>query len=71
MVGLGSSLRKASVNQGLLRYAVGIAPKYNSTLEVLSVDLPLFNQDVEDKAPVNVTEFKKKLKGADGILVGA
>ncbi len=70
-MGLGSSLRQASVNQGLLRYAASVAPKHGASLELLNVNLPLFNQDDEAAAPAHVVDFRKKLKAADGVLVGA
>lgn len=39
-------------------------------LEILDVNLPLFNQDLiaEDVRPREVTEFKSKVQEADAIL---
>ncbi len=41
------SLRKASVNAGLLRAAAALAPKHDMSFTILSSDLPLFNEDLE------------------------
>jgi NAD(P)H-dependent FMN reductase len=47
VVAITGSLRKASVNAGLLRAAAALAPKHNMEFNIISADLPLFNQDLE------------------------
>jgi NAD(P)H-dependent FMN reductase len=47
VVALTGSLRKASVNAGLLRAAAALAPKHDMEFAILSSDLPLFNEDLE------------------------
>ena len=37
IVAIGSSLRGASTNQGLLRYAASVAAKHGATIEVLDL----------------------------------
>ena len=47
IVGLAGSLRRDSLNRGLIRAAAESAPA-GITIDVLDVaDIPLFNQDVE------------------------
>ena len=47
VVAITGSLRKASVNAGLLRAAAALAPKHGMDFTILSSDLPLFNEDLE------------------------
>ncbi len=42
------SLRKASVNAGMLRAASALASKHNMEFSIVSADLPLYNQDLEE-----------------------
>lgn len=70
VLGIAGSLRQKSYNRGLLRAAGKIAPE---GMEIEAFDLepvPLYNQDVEDKAtPEAVEELKAKMRGADGLLL--
>ena len=44
----------------------------NATLEIAEVSsLPLFNEDLEDHLPLDVHEFKEKIRQADAILFAA
>ena len=47
VVAITGSLRKASVNAGLLRAAAALAPKHDMEFNIVSADLPLFNEDLE------------------------
>ncbi len=48
VVAITGSLRKASVNAGLLRAAASLAPKHGMEFTIVSADLPLYNQDLEE-----------------------
>ncbi len=71
VVGIGGSLRKASMNHGLLRAAAELMPE-GSTLEAHGIaGIPLYDQDVEaaDGIPAAVTVLKEALAGADALLL--
>ena len=51
VIAITGSLRKASVNAGLLRAAAKIAPKHDMEITIISADLPLFNEDLEEAGP--------------------
>eukprot|EP00898_Chlorokybus_atmophyticus_P000693 jgi/Chlat1/1624/Chrsp127S01943 len=77
VLGVPGSLRKASTNKGLLRegFTTGscIAAKYfpeGVVYEILDImDVPLYNQDVEDAGvPEAVVTMKAKVAEADAIL---
>lgn len=69
ILGFAGSLRKQSYNKMLLNAAKKLAP------ELMQIDIfdlskiPLFNQDEEVNLPISVTEFKQKIRAADGILI--
>ncbi|HTC86494.1 MAG TPA: NADPH-dependent FMN reductase [Candidatus Acidoferrum sp.] len=70
VVGFAGSLRRASYNRGLIRAAAASAPTGISIQVLELADIPLFNQDVEDRGdPVSVAAFKAALAGADALLV--
>ena len=48
VVAFTGSLRKASVNAGLLRAAATLAPKHDMEFIIVSADLPLYNGDLEE-----------------------
>jgi hypothetical protein len=48
VVAFTGSLRKASVNAGLLRAAATLAPKHDMEFFIVSADLPLYNGDLEE-----------------------
>jgi len=68
IVGLVGSLRKDSFNKALMAEAVENCPT-EAEIEVVSIELPLFNQDQELDLPETVKNFKQKIKSADAILI--
>jgi len=69
ILGFAGSLRKGSYNKALLNAALELLPK-NAELEIFDLEgIAPFNQDLEDKAPPKVKEFKRKIKAADAILI--
>ena len=70
IIGLSGSLRRHSVNSGLLRAAAEAMPE-GSTLEIGSIaEIPLYNGDVEAaEFPAAVSALKDRIAGADGLLL--
>jgi chromate reductase len=69
ILGFAGSLRKGSFNKSLLRAAKELVPK-GAKLEIFDLaEIPVFNQDFENKPPEIVKEFKAKIKAADAILI--
>ena len=69
ILGISGSGRKRSYNSALLESAKQLLPP-DTTLEVVDVSrLPLYNQDLEHDMPEAVRELKKKIRGADAILI--
>ena len=69
ILGISGSGRKRSYNSALLEAAKHLLPQ-DASLEVADVSgLPLYNQDLEHDMPEVVKEFKKKIRGADAILI--
>ena len=69
ILGFAGSLRSGSYNKALLRAAVDLLPK-DVDLDIFDIDgIPGFNQDIEAEMPVEVKEFKSKIRDADGILI--
>jgi chromate reductase, NAD(P)H dehydrogenase (quinone) len=69
ILGISGSGRRGSYNTALLEAAKRLLP-HNTTLEVVDVSrLPLYNQDLEHDLPEGVKELKKKIRGADAILI--
>ncbi len=69
VLGISGSGRKRSYNSALLEAAKQLLPQ-NTTLEIVDISgLPLYNQDLEHDMPEVVKEFKKKIRGADAILI--
>lgn len=69
ILGFAGSLRKNSYNKALLQAAKELVPK-GVKLEVFDLEgIPPFNQDLEEKMPSRVKEFKAKIKAADAILI--
>ena len=67
--GFAGSLRRGSYNKALLRAAVELVPK-GAKLEIFDLEgIPLFNQDLENRMPKRVKEFKARIKAADAILI--
>lgn len=68
VLAIGGSLRQASTNLGLLRYARDNAPQ---GMEIELADLtevPFYNQDLTDK-PASVKQLLSQLETADALLL--
>ena len=68
ILGICGSLRKASVNHGLLRAALQLAPEgvIFDTFDLAGI--PLYNQDEEANPPAIIPAFKARIRTADAIL---
>lgn len=71
VIGIAGSLRRASLNRGLLRAAVDAAPE---GMEITPFEglarIPLYNADVEAEGdPEPVGELKEAIRRADALLV--
>ena len=68
ILGIGGSLRKGSYSMAVLKTAMELLPE-GCSMEIADLsDIPIFNQDLEDKMPASVKRFKKQIKGADALL---
>jgi chromate reductase len=68
VLGICGSLRKLSVNRGLLRAAQQLTPQ-GVALEVFDLlGIPPYNQDDEAQPPALVTALKARIRAADAIL---
>jgi len=72
IIGISGSLRKASVNTGLLR-AISKHFQAPVSFEIVNIgDLPLFNADLEKPDfPESVLRFRKQIKECDGVVFAA
>jgi chromate reductase len=69
ILGFAGSLRKGSYNKAILRAAAELLPQ-DAKLEFFDLEgIPPFNQDLENRMPEKVKEFKAKIKAADAILI--
>ena len=69
VLGFAGSLRKESYNRSLLQAARELVPG-DAELEIFDLDgIPLFNQDLENRPPERLKEFKAKIKAADAVLI--
>lgn len=69
ILGFAGSLRKGSYNKAVLHAASELVPK-DAKLEIFDINgVPLFNQDLEDRMPQKVKEFKAKIRAADALLI--
>ena len=70
IVAFSGSLRKKSYNTALLRAAQGLLPP-SMSIEIAAIhDLPLFNQDLEERDfPARVRELRESIKASDGVLI--
>ena len=71
IVGISGSLRKASINTGLLKAAAENAPEdCQVTIESIK-DIPLYNGDIEDSQgiPSSAASLKESIVSADGLLI--
>src|ERR1022692_1054349 len=69
VLGICGSLRKLSINRGLLRAAQQLTPQGVSLEFFDLLGIPPYNQDDEGKPPGIVTEFKARIRAADAILI--
>jgi chromate reductase len=69
ILGFAGSLRKSSYNKAILRAAKDFAPE-DAEIEIFDLEgIPPYNQDLDDRMPARVREFKEKIRGADAILI--
>lgn len=70
ILAIPGSLRRGSLNRGLLQAAQELAPA-DVTIELFDLnDIPLFNVDVEAEGnPAGVVAFRDRLKAADALLI--
>ena len=69
ILGFAGSLRKQSYNRALLSAAHEMTPD-DATLEIFDLEgIPPFNQDLEDKPPEKVKDFKARIRAAHAILI--
>lgn len=71
ILGLSGSLRRASINTGLLRAAAELTPQ-GATLQIGSIrDVPLYDGDLEQSEglPPSVQTLHAQLQAADGVLL--
>jgi chromate reductase len=68
ILGICGSLRKLSINRGLLRVARQVAPEGVTVEPFDLLGIPPYNQDDEATPPAIVTEFKARIRAADAIL---
>ena len=63
-----SSLRKELINRKLANTLAELAPS-SLKLEIVEIgQLPLYNQDFDQNPPLAYTEFRVRVKAADGVL---
>ena len=70
VVAFTGSLRKASCNAGLLRYAVEAGTQFGLDINIITADLPLFNTDMEYLLPAGVVAFRDAIEQSDAVLLG-
>jgi len=69
VVALNGSLRKHSINGGMIQ-AASVALKERASVSIFEIgSLPFYNPDLESDLPVSVSNFLNALRDADGIIV--
>ena len=68
ILGIAGSLRRASINRGLLRAARDLAPAGMSIVEFDLGPLPLYNADDEVDPPAAARELRARVRAADAVL---
>lgn len=69
ILGIAGSLRRGSYNRAALRAASLLVPD-GAEIDIFELDeIPIFNQDNERNMPAPVLELKRRIRGADAILV--
>jgi chromate reductase, NAD(P)H dehydrogenase (quinone) len=62
------SLRKESFNRKMAKGLIGLAPK-SLELKIVEIgNLPLYNQDLDDKPPAEWVSFRDQIRPSDGVL---
>ena len=62
------SLRKESLSRAMAKALIKVSPD-SLKLEIVEIaELPMYNQDFDDKPPVVYTQFREYLKKFDGVL---
>ncbi len=71
ILGIPGSLRRDSLNRGLLRAAAGVLPDGTRLVTADISDLPLYNWDVEQESGFSepVQRFRDQIATADGLLI--
>ncbi len=67
LLGICGSLRKSSMNRALLAAVREVLPCGSQMTIYDSVDLPIFNSDLDD--PPGVLQLKAAIAGADGLVI--
>ncbi len=73
ILGIVGSLRRGSYNRMLLHHAAAVAPP-RLKIEVADglIDLPLFNEDLEEGGPPpSVAAVKDAIRAADGLIIAS
>ena len=69
ILGIAGSLRRGSYNQAALRAAELLVPE-NVEIDIFQLDeIPMFNEDDENRPPSSVVELKKRIRRADAVLI--
>lgn len=70
ILGIPGSLRRSSMNRGLVRAAQEAAPE-GVTIDLYDLkDIPLYHGDVETEGlPPAVHDFKERIRAADAVLI--
>lgn len=69
IIGICGSARKHSYNMALLNYINNDHDK-NINFEIINIsNLPLFNEDLEESQPLEVTNYINKLMTADAFII--
>jgi chromate reductase len=69
ILGFAGSLRCGSYNRALLKNAAELMPD-GASLRTFDLEgIPAFNQDLEQRPPERVSEFKDRIREADGLLI--
>lgn len=71
IVGIVGSLREDSYNNKFLKYVLENFGVDISSEILLINKIPLFNEELEDNVPVEVIEFKSKIKEADAVIISS
>lgn len=75
LLAFAASLRQGSLNRKLLSLAVEDARALGAEVDLAEFsefDMPLYNQDVQDRGfPPGSDEFKRRIEAADGLLLSS